>query len=137
MGERDLFIAALQISDPVQRSVWLDRECGGDVALRQRIEVLLQALDKAGSLLDNPVVVPQASGSETGPGVQASNAGAEPSAEQPGAVIGPYKLLEEIGAGGMGAVWMAQQTAPVKRLVALKLIKPGMDSRQVLARFEA
>jgi serine/threonine protein kinase/tetratricopeptide (TPR) repeat protein len=137
MGERDLFIAALQISDPVQRSVWLDRECGADAALRRRIEVLLQALDEAGSLLDNPVVVPPANAGATGPGVPASNAGAEPSAEQPGAVIGPYKLLEAIGEGGMGSVWMAQQTEPVKRLVAVKLIKAGMDSRQVIARFEA
>src|SRR5262245_23207684 len=52
-------------------------------------------------------------------------------------IIGPYKLLELIGEGGMGAVWMAQQTEPVKRLVALKLIKAGMDTRQVIARFEA
>ena len=61
----------------------------------------------------------------------------EPSSERPGTVIGPYKLIQEIGDGGMGAVWMAQQTQPVKRLVALKVIKPGMDSRQVVARFEA
>src|SRR5262249_40978636 len=54
-----------------------------------------------------------------------------------GGLIGPYKLLEQIGEGGMGAVWMAQQTEPVKRVVAVKLIKPGMDSKAVLARFEA
>src|SRR5262249_3916854 len=57
--------------------------------------------------------------------------------ERPGTVIGPYKLIEQIGEGGMGAVWMAHQTEPVKRLVAVKLIKAGMDSRQVLARFDA
>ena len=61
----------------------------------------------------------------------------QPAAESPGTVIGPYKLLEQIGEGGMGTVWMAQQTEPVKRLVAVKLIKAGMDSRQVIARFEA
>src|SRR5262249_9605332 len=60
-----------------------------------------------------------------------------PAGEGPGSVIGPYKLLEPIGEGGMGTVWMAQQTAPVKRLVAVKLIKAGMDSRPVIARFEA
>jgi serine/threonine protein kinase len=60
-----------------------------------------------------------------------------PVSESPGTLIGPYKLLQEIGEGGMGAVWMAQQTEPVKRVVALKLIKAGMDSRQVIARFEA
>ncbi len=60
-----------------------------------------------------------------------------PTAESPDTVIGPYKLIEQIGEGGMGNVWMAQQTEPVKRLVAVKLIKAGMDSRQVVARFEA
>src|SRR5262249_36788880 len=60
-----------------------------------------------------------------------------PIAESPGTVIGPYKLIEQIGEGGMGSVWMAQQTEPVKRLVAGKLIKAGIDSKQVLARFEA
>ena len=57
--------------------------------------------------------------------------------EQPGAVIGPYRLIEPIGEGGMGTVWMARQAEPVKRLVAVKLIRAGMDSRQVVARFEA
>src|SRR6478752_5664179 len=58
-------------------------------------------------------------------------------AEQPGSLIGPFKLLQKIGEGGMGVVWMAEQTQPVQRKVALKVIKPGMDSRQVIARFEA
>jgi eukaryotic-like serine/threonine-protein kinase len=124
MSERDLFIAALQIKEPVERSAWLDRECGGDTALRQRIDVLLQALDKAGSLLESPAVA-------VGPTIDA------PTTEAPGNVVGPYKLLEVIGEGGMGTVWMAQQSEPIKRLVAIKLIKPGMDSKQVLARFDA
>src|SRR5262245_25478431 len=124
MSERDLFIAALQIPEPAERSAWLDRECGGDSALRQRIDVLLQAFDKAGSLLENPAVAV---------GVTSD----EPITEAPGTVIGPYKIIELIGEGGMGAVWMAQQTEPVKRLVAVKLIKAGMDSRQVIARFDA
>jgi eukaryotic-like serine/threonine-protein kinase len=124
MSERDLFIAALNITAPAERSAWLDQECGGDAALRQRIDVLLQAFDKAGSLLEKPVVA-------VGPTID------EPITEGPGTVIGPYKLLEQIGEGGMGTVWMAQQQEPVKRVVAVKLIKPGMDSKQVLARFEA
>src|SRR5262245_13535616 len=125
MSERDLFIAALKITEPAERSAWLDRECGGDAALRQRIGVLLQAFDKAGSLLDNPVLA------------VGSTAGEPPITEHPGTVIGPYRLLEPIGEGGMGTVWMAQQTEPVRRLVAVKLIKAGMDSKQVIARFGA
>jgi tetratricopeptide (TPR) repeat protein len=124
MTERDLFIAALQITEPAERSAWLDRECGGDAALRLRIDVLMQAFDNAGSLLESPVVA-------RGFAVD------EPITERPGTVIGPYKLLQQIGEGGMGAVFMAEQTQPVQRKVALKLIKPGMDSRQVIARFEA
>src|SRR5207247_9797339 len=61
----------------------------------------------------------------------------QPMSEGPGTVVGPYKLLEQIGEGGMGVVFMAEQTHPVRRKVALKLIKPGMDSKQVIARFEA
>src|SRR6516164_10753512 len=89
MKERDLFIAALKITPPAERSAWLDRECGGDTALRQRIDVLLQAFDKAGSLLERPVVA-------AGPTVDG------PITERPGTVIGPHKLLEPIGEGGMG-----------------------------------
>jgi tetratricopeptide (TPR) repeat protein/serine/threonine protein kinase len=149
MSERDLFIAALQISDPAEQSAWLDRECDGDAALRRRIGVLLQALDQAGSLLEPPVVAQATDAGETDPGEAAANEPSSraearehhidaPGPEQSGAVLaGRYKLLEPIGEGGMGTVWMAQQTVPVQRLVAVKLIKPGLDSKQVLARFEA
>src|SRR6516164_10824079 len=106
MSERDLFIAALKIPEPAERSAWLDRECGGDAALRKRIDVLLQAFDKAGSLLENPVV-------DIGPTVD------QPTREGPGTVIGPYKLLEQIREGGFGVVYMAEQTEPVRRKVAL------------------
>src|SRR5262249_44282229 len=103
MSERELFIAALKITEPAKRAAWLDRECRGDAALRQRIDVLLRAFDNAGSLLDNPAVA-------VGPTMDQS------CTEAAGTVIGPYKLLESIGEGGMGTVWMAQQTEPVKRL---------------------
>jgi WD40 repeat protein/serine/threonine protein kinase len=124
MSERDLFIAALKLTEPAERAAWLDRECDGDAVLRQRIDVLLQAFEKAGSLLENPVV---ALGLSTD----------EPMTEGPGTVIGPYKLLEQIGEGGFGNVFMAEQQQPLRRKVALKVIKPGMDTRQVVARFEA
>src|SRR5439155_11414736 len=85
----------------------------------------------AGSFLEQPA----GEAAATGPSQEAAEPASSP--EAPGVLIGPYKLLQPIGEGGMGTVWMAQQTAPVKRLVAVKLIKAGMDSGQVVARFEA
>ncbi len=93
--------------------------------MRRQVDALLGKHAQAGSFLESPAPGPVAT------------ADPPPGGERPGTVIGPYKLLEQIGEGGMGAVWMAQQTEPVKRLVAVKLIKAGMDSRQVIARFEA
>jgi serine/threonine protein kinase/Tfp pilus assembly protein PilF len=125
MTERDVFIAALQQGDPAQRRAYLDAACAGRPELRRQVEHLLRLHEGAGSFLESPAPGPVATVEEP------------PSSERPGTVIGPYKLLEPIGEGGMGAVWMAQQTDPVKRLVAVKLIKAGMDSQQVIARFEA
>jgi eukaryotic-like serine/threonine-protein kinase len=133
MNERDLFIAALQIEDAAERAAYLDRACAGETALRQRVEALLAAFDQAGSFLQQPAGDPRATSEVSHPGPRC---GGDP-AEGSGTVIGPYKLIEQIGEGGMGTVWMAQQTEPVKRLVAIKLVKAGMDSRQVIARFEA
>ncbi len=99
----------------------------GDPALRDRLLALLRAHDRAGHVIDRPVN-----------GDRDQTAGYAPTSEQPGTIVaGRYKLLEEIGQGGMGTVWAAEQTTPVRRKVALKLIKAGMDSRSVLARFEA
>jgi eukaryotic-like serine/threonine-protein kinase len=137
MSERELFIAALQLPDPAEREAWLDRECGTDVALRQRINVLLRAFEKAGSLLESPIDPSPAGIGETKAAESVSEPDSRLPAETPGTIIGHYKLLEQIGEGGMGTVWMAQQTEPVKRVVALKLIKPGLDSRQIITRFEA
>src|SRR5262249_28694910 len=97
-----------------------------NVELRRRIEALLQAHDDAGGFLQNP-------GTSPNPG---ATIGQSPH-EALGAAIGPYKLLEKIGEGGMGTVWMAEQKEPIQRRVAVKVIKAGMDSKQVLARFEA
>jgi WD40 repeat protein/serine/threonine protein kinase len=133
MNECDLFMAALQIEDATERSAYLDRACASETALRQRVEALLAAFEQAGSFLQQPAAYPRTTSdlSHRGPSSDSNPA------EGLGTVIGPYKLLEPIGEGGMGTVWMAQQTEPVKRLVAVKLIKAGMDSRQVIARFEA
>ncbi len=120
-----IFHAARLIPDPDRRREYVRQACGGDEARIAHVEALLAAADRPDSLLDRPA--------EGTPG-----ATFDPSTtESPRTVIGPYKLIEPIGEGGMGSVWMAQQTQPVKRLVAVKLIKAGMDSRQVIARFEA
>jgi WD40 repeat protein/serine/threonine protein kinase len=133
VNERDLFMAALQIEDNVGRSAYLDRECGADAELRQRVDILIRAFTQAGSFLQRPAEAVAATW-DVPPAVESIK---YPSAEAPGAVIGPYKLLQQIGEGGMGTVFMAEQTEPIKRKVALKIIKAGMDNRQVVARFEA
>ena len=124
MNERSIFIAALEKDDPAERAAYLDQACG-DAALRTRIERWLAAHAAAGGILDRPV------------GPEPPTVAFQPTLEQPGAVIGPYKLLQQIGEGGMGTVYMAEQSHPVQRKVALKIIKPGMDSRHVMARFQA
>src|SRR5262245_40672942 len=138
-----VFLAAVAQPTAAERAAYLDEGCGQEVELRQRVELLLRAHDDPGSFLGLPAQDP---GATAAPQPGAGEDGSPPSNEQatepcssaecPGTVIGRYKLLEHIGEGGMGTVWMAQQIEPVKRLVAIKLIKPGMDSRQVLARFE-
>ena len=121
-----LFAAALAMPAD-RRDSYLARECAGDAALLDRVVALLNAHDHAGHVIDQPAN-----------GDPDQTAGYAPTSEQPGPIIaGRYKLLEEIGQGGMGTVWAAEQTSPVRRKVALKLIKAGMDSRSVLARFEA
>ena len=123
MNERSIFLAALEIPDPAERAAYLDRACAGDPAVRRGVEGLLAAHARSGSFMPAP-----AGGQTTGD---------EAPGEGPGAFVGPYKLLEKIGEGGMGEVWVADQQVPIRRRVALKVIKPGMDSRSVLARFEA
>jgi eukaryotic-like serine/threonine-protein kinase len=126
---KEVFLAALAIA-PAERAAWLEQACGQDAELRQRAELMLAAHDSPQSLLDRPTFVAERSDAVTG-----ACTGAE--AERPDSVIGHYKLLQQIGEGGMGTVFMAEQTQPVQRKVALKVIKAGMDSRQVIARFEA
>jgi WD40 repeat protein/serine/threonine protein kinase len=123
VNERTLFLAALEIADPAARAAYLDQACTGDAMLRRRLDVLLQEHARPGSLLACPPHL----------GVTLD----EQVSERPGTVIGPYKLMEQIGEGGMGLVFVAEQQAPVRRKVALKVIKPGMDTREVIARFEA
>ncbi|MEX2559532.1 MAG: protein kinase, partial [Pirellulales bacterium] len=125
LSEEEIFAAALEQPSPHERRAFLDRACQGDVHLRAQVEALLAAHDHPDSFLEPPAA-----------GV-AGTVDVPPLQEKPGTLIGPYKLLQVIGEGGMGVVFMAEQTQPVQRKVALKVIKPGMDSRQVIARFEA
>jgi eukaryotic-like serine/threonine-protein kinase len=120
-----VFLAAADQEGAAGRAAVLDRFCGADAELRQRVETLLRAHDAPGPFLDSPT-----------PNLVAT-AGELPVTEKPGTMIGPYKLMEQIGEGGMGLVFVAEQQQPVRRRVALKVIKPGMDTRQVIARFEA
>jgi eukaryotic-like serine/threonine-protein kinase len=124
MTERTIFLAVLDIGDPAARAAYLDAACAGDPALRGQVEQLLKAHQEPGPFMARPAAALVA-------------ADEEPVGERPGTVIGPYTLLEQLGEGGMGLVFVAEQTQPVRRQVALKVIKPGMDTRQVVARFEA
>jgi serine/threonine protein kinase/Tfp pilus assembly protein PilF len=129
-----IFCAAVEIASEADRAAYIAQACGDDHELRGRVEKLVRAHFQAGHFLEEPVQAPQA----TGPLARlATTALGGAAAERPGSAIGPYKLLQEIGEGGMGTVFMAEQQEPVQRKVALKIIKAGMDSRQVLARFEA
>ena len=130
-----LFSAALELPAE-QRAAYLDGACADDPALRQRLEDLLRVHQEAITFLENAKPGAQAHP----PGAEAQGAtmrGSGPPAEKAGDRIGRYKLLQQIGEGGMGLVYMAEQDQPVRRSVALKIIKLGMDTRQVVARFEA
>jgi serine/threonine protein kinase/Flp pilus assembly protein TadD len=126
--EEAIFAAALKLS-PDQRPALLDQTCAGNATLRRRVEALLDAFDEAqaGSFLKAPAVQAPAQ----------TMAVSLPATEKTGDKIGRYKLLEQIGEGGCGIVYVAEQEEPVRRRVAVKVIKLGMDTKQVIARFEA
>jgi serine/threonine protein kinase/tetratricopeptide (TPR) repeat protein len=124
---KSIFLDALEIAAEPDRLVYLDRRCGTDHHLRAEVDALLHHEEQLGDYLERPALDLDETRDLT----------PRPMIEGPGTGIGPYKLMEQIGEGGMGVVYVAEQTVPVRRRVALKVIKPGMDSRQVIARFEA
>ncbi|MFO1093254.1 MAG: serine/threonine-protein kinase [Planctomycetaceae bacterium] len=120
----DMLVAAIELDSPAARAAYLDQACRDDAGLRARIEELVRMHFLAGDFLETPAA-------------QVAETIERTHLLRLGTRIGPYKLLQEIGEGGMGVVYMADQEQPVRRRVALKVIKPGMDTRQVVARFEA
>jgi serine/threonine protein kinase len=132
---KQIFLAAVEKPDSQELEGYLQEACGRDHDLRKQVDALLRRHEAAGSFLEHPVADERPTGSlaaepETSPRVALA-------LEAAGTNIGPYKLVQQLGEGGMGTVWVAEQTEPVKRRVALKLIKPGLDSAQVIRRFEA
>src|SRR5580658_3184777 len=141
MNIEEIFSQAAKIGSPVDRATYLDKVCAGDVGLRARLEALLVAHDQAASFLETAA---EHRRTAMNPHEADSNETAtlpptayRPITEAPGTMIGRYKLLQQIGEGGMGVVYMADQEKPVRRRVAVKIIKLGMDTKQVVARFEA
>jgi serine/threonine protein kinase len=122
---KGIFLAALEIPDPAEQAAFVAQSCAGDDALQKRVEELLRAHGESSGPLEKfaAALAPTLVG--------------QPIREQVGSTIGPYKLLEQIGEGGFGLVFVAAQERPIRRKVALKIIRPGMDTRDVIARFEA
>ncbi|MCI0377130.1 MAG: tetratricopeptide repeat protein [Gemmataceae bacterium] len=123
LPQESIFLQAHAIPTPAERAAYLDRACGDDQELRAEVEALLCADAQSGDLLD----LPEKAGADLDERVH----------ERPGVMIGPYQLLEPIGEGGFGIVFLAEQQHPMRRKVALKVLKPGMDTHQIIARFEA
>jgi eukaryotic-like serine/threonine-protein kinase len=126
--EELIFEVAAQVTSDAERAAYLDQACSGDAELRARLEVLLEGYFKGRGFLD---------GERTGTAGKVGTLRVSAPEEEVGAVIGRYKLLEKVGEGGFGVVYVAEQREPMKRRVALKIIKLGMDTKQVIARFEA
>jgi hypothetical protein len=138
-SEKSIFLTALEKGSAAEREAFLAEACGADANLRCSVEQLLSAHQRADNLLDQPPAEFRAELAKPSDAIGSPAVTVDyPSiAEGPGTVIGPYKLMEQIGEGGFGLVFVAEQQHPVRRKVALKIIKPGMDTRDVIARFEA
>ena len=145
VSEKSIFLSALELKTPQDRREYLQQACAGNPQFRAAVDDLLAAHERADNILDS---IPEPVGalwahlaSDSHKATAAMGDTPDPAAleidEGPGTIIGPYKLMEQIGEGGFGYVFVAEQQQPVRRKVALKVVKPGMDSREVIARFEA
>ena len=137
--EKTVFYAALDVADPAQRRQFLDQACASDAELRMAVEALLAVHADSEQFFDDcasSVMVLPAAEIESAAALTAELCGSV-FEEKPGTIIGRYKLLQKIGEGGCGLVYLAEQAEPVRRRVALKVIKLGMDTKNVIARFEA
>lgn len=132
--ERELFLEVLERTTPGERAAFLDQACAHDPSLRAAVEALLRH-HQADSFMDSPAITVASAPASTAE--RSGTAASEVVGEKPGDRVGSYRLLQQIGEGGVGVVFMAEQEAPVRRRVALKLLKPGMDTKTVVARFES
>ncbi|HTA31149.1 MAG TPA: serine/threonine-protein kinase, partial [Candidatus Cybelea sp.] len=135
--EEELFDAARKLSDPAQRADYLERACDGDPGLRERVATLLSVHSDAEELFTECMPALQIPADGAMATVAARDLARGLEEEQAGARIGNYQILQKLGEGGCGAVYLAEQEKPMRRLVALKVIKLGMDTRAVIARFDA
>jgi len=134
--EKAVYVEALEITDAEQRRQFLDKACGADKALREQVEKLLRLSKGASSFFDECSPALEAEPADAGKILSAVEASVEVEVTE-SKRIGPFKLLQKLGEGGGGVVYMAEQERPIRRRVALKIIKLGMDTKNVIARFEA
>src|SRR5271165_859074 len=134
--EKAVFCEALEMTDPDQRRQFLDQACGADKALRAQVERLLASSQSAGDFFSDCAPSLEPAPADAAQVLSAAESAVEPEIPET-KCIGPYKLLQRLGEGGYGVVYMAEQEQPIRRRVALKIIKLGMDTRNVIARFEA
>ena len=135
--EEEVFDTARKMEDPAQREEFLERACDGDPDLRQRVQTLLSVHQRAEELFTECLSALRSSGDSADSPSSSRDLARGLEEEQPGAQISHYKILDKLGEGGCGAVYLAEQEKPMRRLVALKVIKLGMDTRAVIARFDA
>ena len=127
MTPQEIFLRASEIEEASERAAYLDTACGDDVDLRAKVDSLLTTLESYESN----------DGTDVGDDATVDRSNVATAGGQVGKMIGAYKLLQQIGEGGFGVVYMAEQVEPIRRKVALKIVKPGMDTKDVIARFEA